>query len=154
MEENQTLWRSFFAPTLLLDQNLKSGAMQEEIFGPILPIISYKDIEETYDIIDRFEKPLGAYLFSKNKKHIERFKNEVSAGAIVINDSIIQVINSNLPFGGVGNSGIGSYHGEYSFDLFTHFKPFIKRSFFPDPFLRYSPYPKNWGWIKKILKYI
>jgi aldehyde dehydrogenase (NAD+) len=59
-----------------------------------------------------------------------------------------------LPFGGVGNSGIGSYHGEYSFDLFTHFKPFIKRSFFPDPFLRYSPYPKNWGWIKKILKYI
>jgi aldehyde dehydrogenase (NAD+) len=147
-------FEKFFAPTLLLDQNLKSGAMQEEIFGPILPIISYKDIEETYDIIDRFEKPLGAYLFSKNKKHIERFKNEVSAGAIVINDSIIQVINSNLPFGGVGNSGIGSYHGEYSFDLFTHFKPFIKRSFFPDPFLRYSPYPKNWGWIKKILKYI
>jgi aldehyde dehydrogenase (NAD+) len=144
----------FFAPTLLLDQNLESGAMQEEIFGPILPIISYENIEETYDIINRFEKPLGAYLFSKNKKSIERFKNEVSAGAIVVNDSIIQFINSNLPFGGVGSSGVGAYHGEHSFDLFTHFKPFIKRSFFPDPFLRYAPYPKNWGWIKKILKYV
>ena len=146
--------KKFFAPTLILDQNLESGAMQEEIFGPILPIITYKNIDEAYNIINRFDKPLGAYIFSKNKKHIERFKNEISAGAIVVNDSIIQFINSNLPFGGIGNSGVGAYHGQHSFDLFTHFKPFIKRSFFPDPFLRYAPYPKKWGWIKKILKYI
>ena len=146
--------KKFFAPTIILDQNLESGAMQEEIFGPILPIITYDNIDEAYEIISRFDKPLGAYIFSKNKKNIERFKNEISAGAIVVNDSIIQFINSNLPFGGIGNSGLGAYHGVHSFDLFTHFKPFIKRSFFPDPFLRYAPYPKNWGWIKKILKYI
>ena len=146
--------KKFFAPTIILDQNLESGAMQEEIFGPILPIITYDNIDEAYEIISRFDKPLGAYIFSKNKKNIERFKNEISAGAIVVNDSIIQFINSNLPFGGIGNSGLGAYHGVHSFDLFTHFKPFIKRSFFPDPFLRYAPYPEKWGWIKKILKYV
>lgn len=144
----------FISPTLLLDQNLESGAMKEEIFGPVLPIITYDSIDEAYNIIDRFEKPLGAYIFTKNKKSIEKFKNEISAGAIVVNDSIIQFINSNMPFGGIGESGMGSYHGQHSFDTFTHFKPFIKRSFLPDPFLRYAPYPKDWKWIKKILKYI
>ena len=146
--------KKFISPTLLLDQNLESGAMKEEIFGPVLPIISYESIDEAYNIIDRFEKPLGAYIFSKNKKSIEKFKNEISAGAIVVNDSIIQFINSNMPFGGIGESGMGSYHGQHSFDTFTHFKPFIKRSFLPDPFIRYAPYPKDWKWIKKILKYI
>ncbi|MAD11345.1 MAG: aldehyde dehydrogenase [Flavobacteriaceae bacterium] len=146
--------KKFISPTLLLDQNLESGAMKEEIFGPVLPIISYESIDEAYNIIDRFEKPLGAYIFTKNKKSIEKFKNEISAGAIVVNDSIIQFINSNMPFGGIGESGMGSYHGQHSFDTFTHFKPFIKRSFLPDPFIRYAPYPKDWKWIKKILKYI
>ena len=65
-----------------------------------------------------------------------------------------QFINSNLPFGGIGNSGVGAYHGKHSFDLFTHSKPFIHRSFFPDPFIRYAPYPKKWGLIKKILNWI
>ena len=146
--------KKFISPTLLLDQNLESGAMKEEIFGPVLPIITYDSIDEAYNIIDRFEKPLGAYIFTKNKKSIEKFKNEISAGAIVVNDSIIQFINSNMPFGGIGESGMGSYHGQHSFDTFTHFKPFIKRSFLPDPFIRYAPYPKDWKWIKKILKYI
>ena len=146
--------KKFISPTLLLDQNLESGAMKEEIFGPVLPIISYESIDEAYNIIYRFEKPLGAYIFTKNKKSIEKFKNEISAGAIVVNDSIIQFINSNMPFGGIGESGMGSYHGQHSFDTFTHFKPFIKRSFLPDPFIRYAPYPKDWKWIKKILKYI
>ena len=146
--------KKFISPTLLLDQNLESGALKEEIFGPVLPIITYDSIDEAYNIIDRFEKPLGAYIFTKNKKSIEKFKNEISAGAIVVNDSIIQFINSNMPFGGIGESGMGSYHGQHSFDTFTHFKPFIKRSFLPDPFIRYAPYPKDWKWIKKILKYI
>jgi len=144
----------YFAPTVISDQNLKSGAMQEEIFGPILPIISYDNMDEVYKILDRFDKPLAAYIFSKNNSRVNDFKKNFSAGAIVVNDSIIQVINSNLPFGGIGNSGIGAYHGQHSFDLFTHFKPFIKRSFTPDPFIRYAPYPKKWGWIKKILEYI
>ena len=144
----------YFAPTIILDQNQKTGAMQEEIFGPILPIITYKNMDEVYEIVNRFDKPLAAYIFSKNSKRINDFKDNFSAGAIVANDSIIQVINSNLPFGGIGNSGIGAYHGQHSFDLFTHFKPFIKRSFTPDPFVRYAPYPKKWGWIKKILEYI
>jgi len=144
----------YFEPTIISDQELKSGAMKEEIFGPILPIISYADMDEVYNIINRYNKPLAAYIFSKSNKKITDFKNNFSAGAIVANDSIIQVINSNLPFGGIGNSGIGAYHGQHSFDLFTHFKPFIKRSFTPDPYIRYAPYPKKWSFIKKILEYL
>ena len=112
--------KKFFSPTLLLDPDLKSGAMKEEIFGPLLPIIEYNKEDEIYNIISKFEKPLGAYIFSKNKKSIKRFKTQVSAGAIVANDSVIQFINSNLPFGGIGNSGVGAYHGKHSFDLFQY----------------------------------
>ncbi len=144
----------YFEPTIISDQQLKSGAMKEEIFGPILPIISYNNMDEVYKIINLYDKPLAAYIFSKNNKKITEFKNDFSAGAIVANDSIIQVINSNLPFGGIGNSGIGAYHGQHSFDLFTHFKPFIKRSFTPDPYIRYAPYPKKWSFIKKILEHL
>tara|TARA_B100001057_G_scaffold926_1_gene895 strand:+ start:26475 stop:27851 length:1377 start_codon:yes stop_codon:yes gene_type:complete len=144
----------FFEPTIISDEELKSGAMKEEIFGPVLPIISYKKMDEAYKVIKGFDKPLAAYIFSKNKTIINEFKQNFSAGAIVANDSIIQVINSNLPFGGVGNSGIGAYHGQHSFDLFTHFKPFIKRGFTPDPYIRYAPYPKKWSLVKKILEYL
>ena len=111
-------------------------------------------MDEAYKVIKGFDKPLAAYIFSKNKTIINEFKQNFSAGAIVANDSIIQVINSNLPFGGVGNSGIGAYHGQHSFDLFTHFKPFIKRGFTPDPYIRYAPYPKKWSLVKKILEYL
>jgi len=128
--------------------------MQDEIFGPILPIIGYKKEEEIQRVISRYERPLGFYVFSSRRKFIDKLFADYSFGGGVANDSIIQFINDNLPFGGVGHSGMGGYHGKHSFDAFTHYKPVIKRGNWLDPSIRYAPYPTSFEWLKKILNLI
>ena len=142
----------FFGPTLVDNAPLDSELMQEEIFGPILPVISYKTEDEIHKILSVRERPLAFYVFSKRKKFIDQLFQGYSFGGGVANDSIIQFANDNLPFGGVGHSGMGAYHGKYSFKNFSHEKPLIKRSFWFDIPGRYAPYPKSLSLLKFLLK--
>lgn len=127
-------------PTLLDKITLDSPIMQEEIFGPILPIITFNDIKEAEDIILQMEKPLALYLFTQNKKIEKEILKNISFGGGCINDTVMQLVSSRMPFGGVGGSGMGSYHGKYSFDTFTHKKSIIKKYTWIDLPIRYLPY--------------
>src|SRR5690554_316592 len=140
-------------PTLVLINNKEIKLMQEEIFGPILPIITFKEIEEVYNYINNKAKPLAAYIFSNNKKTQKSFIENISAGGIVINDTIMHFANNYLPFGGVGNSGIGKYHGIESFKTFSHNKSILNRKMWLDLKIRYQPINnKDIKVIKKVLK--
>ena len=144
----------YFGPTVLEVSDTQHPTMAEEIFGPILPVLTYSEEKELDPIISSFERPLGFYVFSKRKNFIQDIFHRYSYGGGVANDTMIQFANDKLPFGGVGHSGLGAYHGQHSFDAFTHFKPFIKRGTWIDPFVRYAPYPTSFGWLKKLLKSI
>ena len=126
----------------------------DEIFGPILPVIEFGNLEDIESILACSKNPLAFYIFSKNKNFINTLIKKYSFGGAVINDSMIHFTNSNLPFGGIGNSGIGAYHGKHSFNLLSHKKPIVKRSFWFDLPQRYAPYPKSISILKKILKYL
>uniref|UniRef100_A0A1J3FX07 Aldehyde dehydrogenase n=1 Tax=Noccaea caerulescens TaxID=107243 RepID=A0A1J3FX07_NOCCA len=131
------------APTILLDVPLDSLIMNEEIFGPLLPILTLNNLEECFDVIRSRPKPLAAYLFTQNQKLKERFAMTVSAGGIVVNDIAVHLAIHTLPFGGVGESGMGSYHGKFSFDAFSHKKAVLYKSFFGDSAIRYAPYSRG-----------
>ncbi|XP_016682921.2 aldehyde dehydrogenase family 3 member H1 isoform X1 [Gossypium hirsutum] len=128
------------APTVLLDVPQDSLIMNEEIFGPLLPIITIDKVEDSFDLITSGTKPLAAYMFTNNKKLKEKFVEKVSAGGLVINDTTVHLAEPTLPFGGVGDSGMGAYHGKFSFDTFSHKKAVLYRSFAGDAPLRYPPY--------------
>ncbi|MGB2502228.1 MAG: aldehyde dehydrogenase [Flavobacteriaceae bacterium] len=144
----------YFEPTLINQPDLNSEIMKDEIFGPLLPILSYENEEELKPIINRYEKPLGFYVFSKRNSFIKKIHSEYSFGGGVSNDTVIQFSNDKLPFGGIGHSGTGAYHGKYGFDTFTHYKPFVKKALWLDLPLRYAPYPKSFDLLKKILGFL
>lgn len=130
----------YIAPTLIDDVPGNSPLMQEEIFGPLLPILTYDNIDDILRYINSQPSPLAVYLFSKARDRQQQFIQETRSGAIVLNDAVIQAAAPNLPFGGVGQSGIGQYHGKASFDCFTHNKSILKRPFWIDVNIRYAPY--------------
>ena len=139
----------YIAPTLIDHVSLDHPAMQAEIFGPILPIISYETEEDVHQYIAHFEKPLAFYIFSNDKKFQKRMMAQYAFGGGAINDTVVQITNKRLPFGGVGHSGMGGYHGKYSFDLFSHHKSVVKRANWLDVPLRYAPYKLPIRWVKK-----
>nr|CAC84903.1 aldehyde dehydrogenase [Arabidopsis thaliana] len=140
------------SPTILLDVPEASSMMQEEIFGPLLPIITVQKIEDGFQVIRSKSKPLAAYLFTNNKELEKQFVQDVSAGGITINDTVLHVTVKDLPFGGVGESGIGAYHGKFSYETFSHKKGVLYRSFSGDADLRYPPYtPKKKMVLKALL---
>ena len=141
----------YIAPTVIDNVSLEDSIMQEEIFGPILPIIEYSDIAEAIALINSKSKPLALYLFSQNKNLQNRVLQETSSGGVCINDTVMQVGVSSLPFGGVGDSGIGNYHGKASFDTFSHNKSVLQNSFWLDLKWRYAPYQGKLPLIKKLL---
>jgi aldehyde dehydrogenase (NAD+) len=141
----------YIAPTLIHNISVTDPIMQEEIFGPILPIIEYSDITEAIALVNSRPKPLALYLFSQNKNLQKRVLQETSSGGVCINDTVIQVGVSSLPFGGVGDSGIGSYHGKASFDTFSHYKSVLRNSFLLDLNWRYAPYKGKLSLLKRIL---
>ncbi|MBC7640725.1 MAG: aldehyde dehydrogenase [Flavobacterium sp.] len=143
----------YLAPTLIDEPNLDSQLMQEEIFGPILPIISYETKSDIKKIISSYDKPLSLYMFSEKKSFVNDVIAEYSFGGGCVNDVVIHLANNNLPFGGVGNSGIGAYHGKYSFDTFSHKKSIVKRGTWLDIPIRYAPYDKKLIFLRKILKW-
>ncbi|KAJ6314145.1 hypothetical protein OIU78_017744 [Salix suchowensis] len=140
------------APTIFLDVPGDSQLMQEEIFGPLLPIITVENVKDSIDLINSKPKPLAAYLFTNNDKLKNYFVQSVSSGGMAINDTVLHVTVSSLPFGGVGESGMGSYHGKFSFDAFSHKKAVLYRSFSGDSSVRYPPYtPEKQKLIKAVM---
>ncbi|RTY87638.1 aldehyde dehydrogenase [Flavobacterium sp. RSP15] len=144
----------FLAPTLLDEPKMDSPVMTEEIFGPILPILSYHSEADIEKIILSFEKPLSLYLFSQNKSFIAEVLQKYSFGGGCINDTVIHLANNRLPFGGVGTSGMGAYHGKRSFDTFSHKKAIVKRGTWLDLPIRYAPYKDKLKTFQKILKWM
>lgn len=124
--------------TLFTNSTYRSDVMKEEIFGPILPILSYKHIENAINAIKIRPKPLACYIFTSNRDLAKQLINEISFGGGCINDCILQLANHHLPFGGVGQSGMGSYHGKYSFDTFSHEKSIQNNTYLFDVPLRYA----------------
>lgn len=144
--------KRYIEPTILHPVNWDDDAMQEEIFGPILPVLTYKNFNEALIRISEREKPLAAYLFSTNAEEKSQFTNKISFGGGCINDVMMHLSNEHLPFGGVGNSGIGNYHGKFGFDSFSHQKSVLDRATWGEPELKYPPYTKKkLNWIKKLL---
>lgn len=139
-------------PTLVLEPELDTELMQEEIFGPILPILTYREVSQAVEFIRSKDKPLALYLFTQDKALKEYIINNLSFGGAAINDTLIHQSNYNLPFGGVGASGMGQYHGKYSLETFSHPKSVIEKTDLFDIKLRYPPY-KDWAlkFIKKIM---
>lgn len=144
----------YLAPTLVDEPFLESALMQEEIFGPILPIRSYEHKDEIAKTVNKYEKPLSLYIFSENKPFIKEVLEKYSFGGGCVNDTLIHFANKRLPFGGVGHSGIGAYHGKLGFDSFSHKKAVIKRPNWIDIPLRYAPYEGKLKMIKRILNWI
>jgi len=141
------------APTVLVDVPSDAEIMTGEIFGPMLPIITVDKIEEGIAHINAGAKPLAAYLFTKNKKLQQDFVANVSAGGILVNDVALHLTNPHLPFGGVGESGMGSYHGKFSFDCFTHRKAVLIRGFGGEANARYPPYtPEKQRILRGLIK--
>ncbi|XP_006663868.2 aldehyde dehydrogenase family 3 member H1-like [Oryza brachyantha] len=128
------------APTIFMDVPLDSVIMKEEIFGPLLPIITVDKIHESLALINSMTKPLAAYLFTKDSKLQEQYVAAISAGGMLVNDTAVHLTNQYLPFGGVGESGMGAYHGSFSFEAFSHKKAVLVRGFACEAAARYPPY--------------
>ena len=141
----------YIEPTLLEPSSPNAPIMEEEIFGPLLPVIEFSTLEEAISIIKRKEKPLAIYLFTHDKKSRKQVMEQTSSGGIVVNDTLIHVANSHLPFGGVGESGMGAYHGIHGFNEFSHLKSAIIRRFHFDLLFRYPPYNVPLRWLRKLL---
>lgn len=138
-------------PTILDDITWNDSIMKEEIFGPIIPVLTFYDLREAITMVNTRPKPLALYFFTRDKAREKRVLREISYGGGCINDTVVHLATSHLPFGGVGASGMGAYHGKASFDTFTHYKSIMKKSLFLDIPLRYAPFTKKQlKWIKKI----
>ena len=142
----------FIAPTILTDISMQDSIMKEEIFGPLLPVIPFKEREEALGMIRENDKPLSFYLFSDNNESVKWWMDRVSFGGGCVNNTIWHLANPNSPFGGVGGSGIGNYHGKYSFETFTHAKPVMKTPVWFDPGMKYPPYKGKLNLLKKLIR--
>lgn len=142
----------YIQPTLLDSITWEDPVMQEEIFGPLLPVLSFTDFNGILCEIIKREKPLAAYLFTKNKEQKNKFLKTVSFGGGCINDTVMHLTGDSLPFGGVGNSGMGSYHGEFGFLAFSHQKAILEKSNWGETNFKYPPYSKEkLKWIKRFM---
>jgi aldehyde dehydrogenase (NAD+) len=133
----------FIAPTVLVNVSPNSPVMQEEIFGPILPVLEVDNVEQVIDFVNARPSPLGLYVFAENQSVTEQILNETTSGDAAVNDCTIQPLIPDLPFGGVGNSGMGKYHGEWGFRAYTNARGVLYHSAQMDPDVRYPPYSGN-----------
>ena len=141
----------YIAPTVLTDVAPDSPAMREEIFGPVLPVLRSDDLEASIRFIRQSDKPLAAYIFTKDSSSEACFLEKVSCGNVCVNDTMMFMAVDELPFGGVGPSGMGNYSGEYGFKTFSHMKAVMKRGWWPDVALRYAPYTdKKFNLLRKL----
>lgn len=140
LEDRPQADEKFIPPTLLTDVTLNSPVMEDEIFGPILPLLTYKKLDTVIDYIRKNPKPLALYVFSKNKKMIKNVLSSTTSGGVAINHVVLHLANPNLPFGGVGHSGMGNYHGEFGFKTFSHERAVLKQGRFSLLNLYFPPY--------------
>jgi aldehyde dehydrogenase (NAD+) len=143
----------YISPTLIDEYDVDSPIMRDEIFGPLLPILEYSSDADLHAVISKYEKPLSLYVFTENKAFAAQIIQNYSFGGGCINDTIVHFLNQRLPFGGVGHSGIGAYHGALSFDVFSHKKGIVKKANWLDLPMRYAPYKDKLVIIKKLLKW-
>ncbi|MDY6805190.1 MAG: aldehyde dehydrogenase [Cyanobacteriota bacterium] len=141
----------YIAPTVIDGVSWDAPVMQEEIFGPILPVLEYSDLEEAIALINARPKPLALYFFSRDREKQRRVLRETASGTVCFNETVMQFSSTHLPFGGVGNSGIGNYHGKASFDTFSHYKSVLNKSFWFDLQWRYAPYKGKLDFLKKVI---
>ncbi len=141
-------------PTVMHQVTFEDKVMQDEIFGPILPVLSYDSLPEAIKQVSKLPKPLSCYVFSKNKNEIKQVLHQLSFGGGAVNEAVMHITNPNLPFGGVGASGIGNYHGEAGFKAFSHYKSVLDKPTWIELNLKYYPHTaKKLSIIKKILKF-
>lgn len=143
----------FIEPTIVSSPPLHTMLMSEEIFGPILPIITYKYEKDLDELLEKYRNPLAFYVFSDDKHFANALMNNYSFGGGCINDTLVQVANKELPFGGIGNSGIGNYHAKASFNTFSHQKSVVKRGKL-DPAIRYAPYKGKIKLLKLLSRFM
>ena len=139
----------YIAPTVLTDVDLTAPIMQDEIFGPLLPIITYESLDEAIRFVTERPKPLALYPFTDDRDEADELIDRTTAGGVTVNHTLMHLGVPELPFGGVGPSGIGAYHGRHGFDLFSHLKSVLRRRSNPDPSLTYPPYT---GFKAKLLR--
>ena len=142
----------YFSPAVLTDVSYDNPIMQDEIFGPILPIVKVKNLEESINYVNSNEKPLALYLFSNKTSVQNRVLKNTSSGGMVINDCVLHHMNPNLPFGGINNSGVGSYHGKFGFDAFSHQKAVLKSSSLSPFKIMLPPYTKTKESLANLIK--
>ena len=142
---------NYIEPTILDKISFDDAIMQDEIFGPILPVLTFKNLAEVIEHNHQNEKPLAMYLFSTNQSEIKNFMTQTQFGGGCINDVLSHIINDKVPFGGFGSSGLGNYHGKFGFDAFVHFKSVVHRKNWLDFKIKYAPYAKKSQIIKKLL---
>lgn len=142
----------YFAPTLLPNSNWDAPAMQEEIFGPILPVVSYSDLDEALGVVASRPSPLALYAFSRDRDTLEWIAAAVPSGSVCFNDTLKQATNLHLPFGGVGDSGMGRYRGRFGLETFSNRRAYTRRWFTKDPFAIKPPYGNRFESLKKFLK--
>jgi len=146
--------QKYIAPTVIEVNDLNDPIMHREIFGPVLPVYAYSDIQEVIDYINSQPKPLATYIFTKNNALANRVFTETSSGGACQNDTVMHMVNDNMAFGGVGESGLGGYHGKFSFDAFSHQKSVYRNSFLVDFPFKYAPYKYSKGLIKGLIKWL
>jgi len=142
----------YIAPSVLTNVSWEDKVMEDEIFGPILPLLTFNNFEDVINEINKHPKPLAMYIFSHNKKQVKQLIENTSSGGFCVNETVSHFVNLNMPFGGVGNSGIGNYHGKYSFRCFTHEKSVLKKSTKFDLALRYPPYKTKVKILRRVYK--
>ena len=142
----------FIGPTILEEIPAGAALMKEEIFGPLLPVFTYETMEEALELIAANPSPLAFYLFTQNKQTEKKWLERVSFGGGCVNNTLWHFSNHHLPFGGIGNSGIGAYHGKHSFYRFTHAKPVMKTPRWFDPALKYPPFNGKMKQIKRLIR--
>jgi aldehyde dehydrogenase (NAD+) len=135
--------KRFIEPTVMTNVGWDDKVMQDEIFGPVLPVMAYEDLDEVIKHIKERPKPLSLYLFTQDERIKEKVLHEISFGGGCVNDAVMHIANGDLPFGGVGDSGIGNYHGEAGFRAFSHFKSVLDKELIPDPDVKYSPHTEE-----------
>ncbi len=145
--------RLIIEPSVLTGINFESPVMKQEIFGPLLPVLSYKTENDLIDLLKKEPDPLALYIFTENRYFKEKLLRYVQYGGGCVNDTLVHLSNNSLPFGGVGQSGIGNYHGKYGFETFSHIKGIVQKGRWPDISARYGPYTdKKFKLIKRFLK--
>ncbi len=144
----------YLAPTILTGVPMDAPVMQEEVFGPILPVLEFDKLDDALALLHDRPTPLALYLFTQDRATQERVLTATRSGGACLNDTITHMIGKDLPFGGLGNSGMGAYHGKASFDCFTHRRSVLRRSFAFDHKLRYPPPPFSLAILKRAYRFL